>query len=67
MSFEDKIAAIGLLMTTMQNEPADSHEIYLQIKQKLDELKALRMPLPEDLVLLEKQLELEFEANMKRR
>jgi len=33
----------------MQNEPADRHELYLQIMQKLNELKAYGMPLPEDL------------------
>jgi hypothetical protein len=46
----------------MQNEPEDYHELYLQIRQKLNELKAYGMPLPDTLVNLERQLEAEFEA-----
>ena len=49
----------------MQTEPTDRHELYLQILQKLNELKAYGMPLPADLVQLEKRLEAEFEADMK--
>jgi len=63
MSFEDKEAELGLLLTRMQNEPADRHELYLQIRQKLNALKAYGMPLPETLVRLEHQLEAEFEAD----
>jgi hypothetical protein len=62
MSFEDKEAELGLLLSRMQNEPEDRHELYLQIRQKLNELKAYGMPLPETLVRLERQLEAEFEA-----
>jgi hypothetical protein len=62
MSFEDKEAELGLLLTRMQNEPEDRHELYLQIRQKLNELKAYGMPLPETLVNLERQLEAEFAA-----
>ena len=49
----------------MQTEPADRHELYLQIMQKLNELNAYGMPLPADLVQLEKGLEAEFDADMK--
>jgi len=31
MAFEDKEAELGLLLTRMQNEPADLHELYLEI------------------------------------
>jgi hypothetical protein len=62
MSFEDKEAELGLLLTRMQNEPEDYHELYLQIRQRLNELKAYGMPLPDTLVNLERQLEAEFEA-----
>ena len=63
MTFEDIQAELGLLLTRMQNEPVDRHELYLVIRQKLNELKAFGMPLPEDLVLLQKRLEAEFEAD----
>lgn len=60
MVFEDIQAELGLLLSQMQNQPADKHELLSQIAQKLNELKAYGMPLPDDLVRLEKQLETEF-------
>jgi hypothetical protein len=65
MAFEDIQAELGLLLTRMQNEPEDRHELYLQVMQKLNELRAYGMPLPEDLVRLEKSLEAEFEADLR--
>lgn len=65
MSFDKLKTDISFLLTAMQNEPEDPHEIYLQIKEKLGELKAFGMPLPEDLVRLEASLEEEFAADMK--
>ncbi len=50
MAFEDIEAEIGLLLGRMQNQPADLHELHLQIMQKLNELRAFGMPLPNDLV-----------------
>lgn len=66
MAFESIKAEIDLLLTQMQNEPEDRHELYLQIVQKLSELKAYGMPLPEDLVRLEQSLEAEFAADQAR-
>lgn len=63
MAFENVQAEIGILMTRMQNEPEDRHELYLQLMEKLSELKAYGMPLPPDLVELEKALEAEFAAD----
>jgi hypothetical protein len=60
MAFEDLQSELGLLMTRMQNEPHDRHELHLLIRQKLNEIRAFGMPLPEDLVQFEKQLEAEF-------
>ena len=65
MAFEAIQAEIGLLLTRMQNEPADRHELYLLVMQKLNELKGYGMPLPEDLVQLERSLEAEFEADLR--
>jgi hypothetical protein len=64
MAFEDVKSELGILMTQMQNEPEDRHELYLQLVEKLNELKAFGMPLPGDLVALEKALEAEFTAEM---
>ena len=67
MAFEDVQAELGLLLTQMENErrPEDRYEIYLVISRKLNELKAYGMPLPEDLVQLERSLEQEFEAEQR--
>jgi hypothetical protein len=62
MAFEDVKAELGLLFTRMQNEPQDRHELYLQLMEKLNELKAFGMPLPQDLVEMERALEAEFAA-----
>ena len=62
MSFEDKEAELGWLLTRMQNEPEDWGEPYEQIRVKLNELKAFGMPLPQDLVEFERDLEEEFRA-----
>jgi hypothetical protein len=63
MAFDDIQAELGLLLTRMQNEPDNRHELYLQIMQKLNELKAYGMPLPGDLVQFERRLEAEFAAD----
>ena len=63
MAFEDLKAELGILLTRMQNEPADKHELYLQVMERLNEMKAFGMPLPEDLVAMEKALEAEFLAD----
>jgi hypothetical protein len=62
MAFEDKEAELGLLLTRMQNEPQDLHELYHLIRQTLNELKTYGMPLPQDLVQFERDLEAEFAA-----
>ena len=62
MAFESTRAEIAMLLGALQTAPEDKHELYLQIMQKLNELKAYGMPLPADLVELEHRLELEFDA-----
>jgi hypothetical protein len=62
MALADKKAELCLLLSRMQKEPQDRHELCEQIRQKLNELKAYGMPLPEDLVQLELTLEAEFVA-----
>lgn len=67
MSFEDVKAEVSLLMTEMQNEPHDRHEVYLQLMEKLNDLKAFGLPLPEDLVRFERALEAEFARDLRER
>jgi hypothetical protein len=65
MAFDDVKAELGILMTRMQTQPEDRHELYLQLMEKLNEIKAFGMPLPQDLVEMEKALEAEFAADKK--
>jgi hypothetical protein len=63
MDIEDVKAEIGILLGDMQSQPKDRHELYLQLVEKLNEMKAFGMPLPDDLVQLEHALEAEFAAD----
>jgi hypothetical protein len=62
MAFDNLKAEIALLLNQMENQPEDRHELYLQVREKLNEMRAFGMPLPEDLVRLERELEAEFRA-----
>jgi hypothetical protein len=62
MAFEDLKAELALLLNQMENQPEDRHELYLQIRDKLNEMRAFGMPLPDDLVRLERELEAQFRA-----
>lgn len=63
MDIEDVKAEIGIILTDMQNQPEDRHELYLQLMERLNEMKAFGMPLPDDLLKLEAALEAEFAAD----
>ena len=63
MAFEDLKAELALLINQMENQPEDRHELYLQIRERLNEMRAYGMPLPEDLVRFEEELEAEFKAD----
>jgi hypothetical protein len=62
MAFEDLKAELSLLINQMEDQPEDPHELYLQIREKLNELRAFGLPLPEDLVAFERELEKKFAA-----
>ena len=57
MAFESIKAEIDLLLAAMINQPEDAREIREQVREKLNELRAMGMPLPADLVALESRLE----------
>jgi len=64
MALEALKAQIDLLLQEMINQPQDEHEIQEQLREKLQEMRAMGLPLPADLVALEKQLDddLDLEA-----
>ena len=44
-------------LAAMINQPEDAREIHEQLREKLNELRAVGMPLPADLVALEAQMD----------
>jgi hypothetical protein len=67
MAFEQLKAQIGMLLGEMTRPPEDLHELYEQIHQELNQLRATGMALPADLVVLEQRLLKEFPVPPKRR
>lgn len=66
MAFDNLEAEIALLINQMEDQPKNRHDLYLQIREKLNEMRAYGMPLPQDLIDLEKELEREFSAESKK-
>jgi len=66
MALEEIEAEISLLLTQMENQPEDKYEFYVQLREKLGEMRAFGMPVPQDLVKVMADLEAEFEADQKR-
>lgn len=62
MSFETLQAEISLLLREMENQPQDIHELHEQVREKINEMRAFGMPIPEDFIELEKKLEASFIA-----
>lgn len=65
MDREEIEATLSLLLDDMEGEWGDRHEIYLRISQTLDSMRAMGMPLPDDLVRLEDELAAEFISEQK--
>jgi predicted unusual protein kinase regulating ubiquinone biosynthesis (AarF/ABC1/UbiB family) len=62
MALEAIKAQIDLLLQEMINQPEDEHEIQEQLREKLREMRAMGLPLPADLVELEKRLDDDLDA-----
>ncbi len=60
MSFEKLQTEISLLLTEMENQPQDVHELHEVLREKLNEMRAFGMPIPADLLALEEKLEASF-------
>ncbi len=57
MAFEELKAQIANLLTSLEDNPEDAHELHEMIRQHLAQMRAVGHELPEDLVRLEAQLE----------
>jgi hypothetical protein len=62
MALEQLRAEIAMLVQQMEDEPEDIHELHARIRSKLNEIKAMGLPLPDDLVALERRLDGEERA-----
>ena len=51
---------ISLLVSQINNQPEDVHELYELLHQKLNELRSTGQPLPKDLAELERRMLEEF-------
>jgi hypothetical protein len=60
MAFERLLTELSMLMQEVEQAPENKHGLYLKIHEKLNELRALGLPLPADLQALEERLEAEF-------
>ena len=60
MAFEQLQAEISLLVSQINNQPEDIHELYEILHQKLNELRATGQRLPDDLLALEQRMLADF-------
>jgi len=64
MDSVDLVAAFNLLLEQMEHQPDDLHEMHLKLQQLLNELRATGMPLPGDIVELERRLSADVEGDI---
>jgi hypothetical protein len=56
METTEMVAAINFLLQQLDHHADDLHEVRFKLRERLSQLKATGMPLPEDLVGLERLL-----------
>ena len=57
MAFEKLMAQVSLLLTQMENQPEDKHELYMQLRERINEIRNTGFPVPADLIRLEQELD----------
>jgi len=60
MDKQDLEVLASEVMQQFESGELERHEIHERLRQTLDQMRAFGMPLPEDLVILEKELAAEF-------
>lgn len=65
MERDELEAELSILLTELEGQPEDAHEIYLRLRQLIASMRAFGMAIPEDLVELESRLDSEFAADKK--
>lgn len=61
----DYNAEMSRLVTEMQGDQGDAHEIHMRLKQLISTMRAEGLPVPQDLKDLEAGLDHEFEDDAK--
>jgi hypothetical protein len=53
-------AALSLFLDEMEGEIEDRHEVYLRLTMLLNQMRAMNMPIPDDLAEMERDMSQEF-------
>jgi hypothetical protein len=67
MTFNEIKAEIATLLARLAGQPHDRRELEIVLREKLSELKAFGMPLPEDFVELDAALDQQLSAEARQR
>ena len=57
MAFEQLKAGIALILEEIEKRPEDRHVLQEELREKIAELRSLGLPVPEDILKLEAELE----------
>lgn len=57
MAFEQLKAGIALILEEIEKRPEDRHILQEELREKIAEMRGLGLPVPEDILRLEEQLE----------
>lgn len=57
MAFEQLMAGIALILEEIEKRPEDRHVLQEELREKIAELRGLGLPVPEDILRLEQELE----------
>ena len=56
MAFEELKAGIALILEEIEKRPEDRHVLQEELREKIAELRAMGLPVPEDILRLEEEL-----------
>ena len=65
MDEQELEAALSLLIDDMEGDLGDRHEIFMRLRTIFQSMRAMGMPLPDDLLRLEEELAAELEKDKK--
>ncbi len=64
MNADELEAEISYLLSQMQNQPEDRHELFMKLQERVHRMQAYGMPIPDDLSRFLSELEQEFTRGM---